>query len=426
MKTINLYFQLHQPYRLKTYRFFDIGNEAYYFDDAANRSLLKRIARNCYLPANKILLKQIKAWPGKFYVSFSITGLLLEQLAEYAPEVLASFQELAQTGQVEFLGETYSHSLASVIDAHAFRAEVKRHSQRMQELFEQTPKTFRNTELIYSDDIGKMVYDMGFRTMLTEGAKHILGWKSPNMLYFSAREPKLRLLLKNYQLSDDIAFRFANSSWNEYPMTARKYVKKLTALPNNHELINLFMDYESFGEHQKKETGIFDFLNEFPKEAINSGHLQFSTPSRTVQKHQPVAVFQVPYPISWADEERDLSAWLGNDMQQEAVNKMYALREKVQELKDNEFMRNWERLQASDHFYYMSTKLFADGSVHMYFNSYPSPYDAFINYMNVASDFEWRVNRELKKKKETRPIDELIAYHQQEIQRLKSLQHTTS
>jgi alpha-amylase len=316
----------------------------------------------------------------------------MEQFRLYEPEVIKSFRKLAETGQVEFLAETYSHSLSALKGRTEFERQVNAHRELMKASFGQEPVVFRNTELIYSDAIGAMVADMGFKAMLTEGAKHVLGWKSPNYLYCNAINPKLKLLLKNFKLSDDIAFRFSNKQWPEYPLTAEKFVKWLNGTPKNEEVINLFMDYETFGEHQWAETGIFDFLRALPDRVFKSSRFSFSKPSEVVENLQVVAAANVPNPISWADEERDLTAWLGNEMQHEAFNKLYSLEEKVYAINDESIRQDFEYLQVSDHFYYMSTKFFSDGAVHSYFNPYNGPYDAFINYMNILSDFEIRVN----------------------------------
>lgn len=399
MKSICLYFQVHQPYRLRTYRFFDIGKNHDYFDDYANRFILQQVAEKCYLPANKILLHLINKFERKFKVSFSISGVALEQFEKYAPEVLKSFQELAKTGCVEFLAETYAHSLASLKSKKEFGEQVKMHSKKIETLFGLKPKTFRNTELIYSDEIGKMVYDLGYRTMLTEGAKHILGWKSPNFLYCSANTPKLKLLLKNFRLSDDIAFRFSERRWNEWPLTAEKFVGWLKNTNPKEEVINLFMDYETFGEHQWAETGIFEFLEAFPKTVLEQSKLQFKTPSEVSAALQPISGLHVPYPISWADEERDLTAWLGNELQDEAFEQLYRIEKEIKACHDDGLLKQWRYLQASDNFYYMCTKWFSDGEVHQYFNPYATPYDAFINYMNVLSDFLIRVEEAPKSKK---------------------------
>ncbi len=392
MQHICLYFQVHQPYRLKRYRFFNIGEDNKYFDDFENRMHMQRIANNSYLYTNKILLDLIKKYKNKFKVSFSITGIAIEQFEEYAPEVLESFKELARTGQVEFLAETYSHSLISLSDENEFKLQVEEHLKIIKKHFAQTPKVFRNTELIYDNLIGKTIAEMGFSAMITEGAKHILGWKTPNVLYYNVLRPELKLILKNYKLSDDIAFRFSDKAWDEYPLTAKKYASWISKLDFKNEVVNLFMDYETFGEHQNAHSGIFDFLKAFPEEIINNTNFKFATPSEVAKKHEPVASMNVPYAISWADEERDITAWLGNEMQKEAFTKLYALAYKMEFVKRADLQKAWRYLQTSDHFYYMSTKILADGMVHDYFNPFNSPYDAFINYMNVLSDFQLRVN----------------------------------
>ncbi len=392
MQHICLYFQVHQPYRLKRYRFFNIGEDRKYFDDFENRMHMQRIANDSYLYTNKILLDLIKKHKKKFKVSFSISGMALEQFKEFAPEVLESFKELAKTGSVEFLAETYSHSLISMFDKDEFKLQVNEHVKAIKKYFGQTPKVFRNTELIYDNLIGQAVSEMGYKAMITEGAKHILGWKSPNVLYYNVLKPELKLILKNYKLSDDIAFRFSDEAWDEYPLTAKKYASWINELDDKQEIVNLFMDYETFGEHQKAHTGIFDFLKTFPAEIIKNKKFKFATPSEIAKKHEPVASMNVPYAISWADEERDLTAWLGNEMQKEAFNKLYELLPKIKIIKRPDLQKAWRYLQTSDHFYYMSTKILSDGMVHDYFNPFNSPYDAFINYMNVLSDFQLRVN----------------------------------
>ena len=395
MRTICLYFQVHQPFRFRRYRFFDIGNEHYYYDDYSNESILLKVAEKCYLPANRILLDLLMRYNGKFKVAFSISGIAIDQMELYAPEVLDSFKELAATGNVEFLAETNSHSLAALKDDEEFRKQVNEHTEKIKKHFGQTPTVFRNTELIYSDEIGARVADMGYRAMLTEGAKHILGWKSPNYLYCNAINPKLKLLLKNFKLSDDIAFRFSNQDWDEYPLTAEKFTGWLNQIGKNEETVNLFMDYETFGEHQWEETGIFDFLKSLPEAVFTRSDFSFSTPSEVAHELQVVSAIHVPYPISWADEERDLTAWLGNELQEEAFHKLYDLTEKIKQIDDAVLQKDWNYLQVSDHFYYMCTKFFSDGAVHTYFNPYDTPYDAFINFMNVLSDFTLRVNAAL-------------------------------
>jgi len=422
MKTVCLYFQIHQPFRFRRYRFFDIGNDHYYFDDYTNEFTLNKIATNCYLPTNQLLLKLIKKYKGKFKIAFSITGVAIEQFRLYAPEVLESFQELAATGHVEFLGETYAHSLVSLKDEDAFTHQVKKHSDTIEELFGQRPKAFRNTELVYSDQIGNMVARMGFKVMRTEGAKHVLGWKSPNFLYCNAVNPRLKVLLKNYKLSDDIAFRFGNHDWSEWPLTSKKFAKWINQMDKREEVVNLFMDYETFGEHQPKETGIFEFLEYLPAEILKYKDLKFSTPSEVASELQVVAPVHVPNPISWADEERDLTAWLGNEMQQEAFDKMYDLLPKMNRCSDSKLEKDWNYIQSSDHLYYMCTKFFSDGDVHTYFNPYETPYEAFINFMNVLSDFAMRLNAAVPfsaEEKELANLSGILEERDSKIQRLE-------
>ena len=392
MKTVCLYFQVHQPLRLKTYRFFNMGKDHNYLDVSANRSIMQRVAAECYLPMNNLLLRLIKENEGAFKVTFSISGLAIEQFRSYTPEVLDSFRALAATGCVEFLAETYSHSLSSLISPEEFKREVEAHVALMKDEFGYTPTSFRNTELIYSDQIGEMVAGMGFKAMLAEGARHVLGWKSPNFVYANALEQKLRVLLRNYKLSDDIAFRFSNQGWGEYPLTADKYAGWIADDNTTGEVINLFMDYETFGEHQKASSGIFDFVAALPKAMLSTGALQFGTVTETAAANQPTGVLYCTHAMSWADEERDVTAWLGNELQNEAFGKLYALEEKVHTLNKKEFNYAWNFLKASDHFYYMATKWFSDGDVHSYFNPSDSAYSAFINYMNVLSDFANEVN----------------------------------
>ncbi len=391
-KSICLYFQVHQPCRLRLYRFFDIGKDSHYYDDFANRTILKRVAQRCYLPMNELLLELIGKHKGAFRVAFSISGSVIEQFDRYAPEVLDSFRKLADTGCVEFLSETYYHSLASLASPAEFEHQVMKHKAAVEHYFGVTPTAFRNTELIYSDAIGSMVYDLGFKTMLTEGAKHVLGWKSPNYIYSGAKAPKLKLLLKNSSLSDDIAFRFSDRSWQDWPLTGEKYLAWIKAAAQNDEIVNLFMDYETFGEHQKAQSGIFDFMKFLPEVILNDGEFEFVTPTQAAKKHNAVAELEVPDPISWADEERDVTAWLGNELQNDAFHKLYSLTEKLSILNNEYLWSDFGHLQESDHLYYMCTKFFSDGAVHKYFNPYDTPYEAFINYMNVLSDFILRVN----------------------------------
>ena len=402
MKTVCLYFQVHQPWRLKVYRFFNIGKDHNYLDDFTNRAIMQKVARQCYLPMNALLLKLIKENKGAFKCSFSITGSAVEQFRAYAPEVLDSFRALAETGCVEFLAETYSHSLAALSSKEDFVEQVKLHSKMIKEEFGKKPVAFRNTELIYSDQIGEMVAGLGFKTILAEGAKHVMGWKSPNYIYTNAIDNSLRVLLRNYKLSDEIAFRFSNQGWDQYPLTADKFAQWVKE--DNGDVVNLFMDYETFGEHQKADTGIFDFMKAMPAAVLSKGDICFSTVSEAAKSSQPVGVLHCPHVMSWADEERDVTAWLGNELQNEAFSKLYALKDKVKSLKNADFDYVWNFMQTSDHFYYMATKWLSDGDVHSYFNPYGSSYEAFINYMNVLSDFEIEVEKALAAKKSRKKV----------------------
>ena len=397
MKTVNLYFQVHQPWRLKVYRFFNIGKDHNYLDDFTNRAIMQKVARQCYLPMNALLLNLIKENKGAFKCSFSITGSAVEQFRAYAPEVLDSFRALAETGCVEFLAETYSHSLAALSSKEDFVEQVKLHSKMIKEEFGKKPVAFRNTELIYSDQIGEMVSALGFKTILAEGAKHVLGWKSPDYVYTNAIDNRLRVLLRNYKLSDDIAFRFSNQGWDQYPLTAEKFAGWVKESAG--EVVNLFMDYETFGEHQKATTGIFDFMKALPAAILAQGDMKFATVSEAAKASQPIGVLHCPHVMSWADEERDVTAWLGNELQNEAFSKLYGLKDKVKALKSADFEYVWNFMQTSDHFYYMATKWLSDGDVHSYFNPYGSSYEAFINYMNVLADFEIEVDKALAAKK---------------------------
>ncbi len=394
--SICFYFQVHQPDRLRQYRFFDIGNDSHYYDDFANRTIVRRVAEKCYIPMNNLLLELIETYGKKVKFAFSVSGSVIEQMEKYAPEALDSFRQLAKTGCVEFLAETYSHSLASLTSPSEFEKQVKLHSALVQKYFGKKPKCFRNTELIYSDEIGAKVAKMGFTSMLTEGARHILGWKSPNYIYSNAINPKLNLLLRNFNLSDDIAFRFSDRSWAKWPVNVDKYIDWINDSLKDGEVLNLFMDYETFGEHQSASTGIFDFFRALPEAILSRTDFEFCTPSEVVKKHQPVSALNVPFAISWADEERDTTAWLGNELQNEAFSKLYELEDKVIAADDEQLSKDYLKLQESDHFYYMCTKFFSDGVVHNYFNPYDTPYEAFINYMNVLSDFILRVDKKLK------------------------------
>ena len=392
MPSICFYFQVHQPYRLRHYTFFDIGANPFYEDEDANCDILLKVARKCYLPMNELLYHLIRKHKGQFRVSFSLSGAVIDQFEEYAPEVLDSFQALAKTGCVEFMAETYNHSLAFLFSRDEFRRQVTKHTKRIQELFGQTPTVFRNTELIYNNEVAAEVEKMGYKAILAEGADHILGWRSPNFLYQPPNSNKMTLMLKNYSLSDDIAFRFSNQGWAEHPLTADKYASWLHSINGQGEVINLFMDYETFGEHQWASTGIFEFMRALPENVLRHPDFKFQTPSEVDASLAPKAKLNVQQFMSWADTERDLTAWLGNDMQQDAISALYQLEKQIYALDDPGTTRTWQRLQTSDHFYYMCTKWFSDGDVHKYFNPYGTPYDAYINFMNILADFKLRLD----------------------------------
>jgi len=387
MTNMCLYFQVHQPFRLKqNYSIFDIGKNNDYFDDEKNKQVMQKIANKCYLPANKILLDLIKKYDGRFKVSFSITGTALEQFELYAPEVLESFKELAYTGCVEFLSETYHHSLAFLYDEEEFAKQVALHQEKIRDLFKARPIVFRNTELIYNNELAFYVEKMGYKAVLAEGADHVLGWKSPNFVY-KPKTANIKLLLKNYRLSDDIAFRFSNKQWEGYPLTARKYANWIA--PINGDSVNIFIDYETFGEHQWQDTGIFNFLKQLPYECFKR-NIGFHTPSDLVNI-VPKDELDINNSISWADIERDLSAWTGNKMQNAALAELYRIKNQVFATNDKELIKNWRKLTTSDHFYYMCTKWFNDGDVHKYFNPYETPYDCFIAFMNVLEDIKLKI-----------------------------------
>lgn len=400
MASVCFYFQVHQPLRIKRYKFFDITKDHDYFttDDErlSNKQILRKVTKKSYLPTNKLLLKLLKKHP-EFKISFSISGTALEQFQEYAPEVIESFQDLVKTGRVELLSETYYHSLSFLYSKKEFREQVKLHKQLIKKLFNVTPTMFRNTELIFSNEVAKEVEKMGYKGILAEGADFILDWRSPNFVYRPKGCKKIKLLVKNYKLSDDIAFRFSNKSWKEYPLTAPKFVKWLNQINGNGEIVNLFMDYETFGEHQWEDTGIFKFLESLPKYVLQHPDNDFVTPSEAVDRYEVRGELDYPHYVSWADTERDLSAWLSNPIQHDAIKHIYSLEEDVLKTKDKKIITDWRRLQTSDHYYYMCTKWFADGDVHKYFSPYESPYEAFITFMNAAQDLRLRVANIMKK-----------------------------
>ena len=407
MKAICFYFQIHQPFRLKRYRCFDIGNDHYYYDDFANDDIITNIAERSYIPAAETLLRMIEETKGKFRCAISITGVALEQCEQYVPQFVDLLKKLADTGSVEFLSETYAHSLSSLADPEEFAEQVKAHDDKLFQLFGVKPKVLRNTELIYFDDIAPQILSMGYKGVITEGAKHILGWKSPNYVYSAASAPKLKILLKNDKLSDDITFRFSDHEWSEYPLTADRYMDWIASTPEEEQVINLFMNLETFGQMQGRETGIFQFLEALPRFAAERG-ISFITPSDVVAKIKATAPLSVPYPMSWADEARDTSAWLGNRLQKEAFDKLYSVAERVRLCDDRRLKQDWLYLQASDHFFYMSTKHRNDGQVHSLFSPYETPFQAFTNYMNVLSDFIVRVEEQYPLSIENEELNSLL------------------
>lgn len=415
MKTLCFYFQIHQPFRLRRYRFFDIGNNHYYFDDFQNEEIFRNMAEKSYLPANRMILDMIKSSGGSFKVAYSISGTALEQMEIYAPELIDSFQELIKTGNVEILAETYSHSLSSLGDLDEFKRQVTLHSEKIESLFGVKPTVFRNTELIYTDEISEVVSSLGYKGMLTEGAKHILGWKSPNYVYQSATVPKLKLLLKNDRFSEDISMHFSNYNWSGYPLTAEKYITEVANTPKEEEVICAFMNYEVFGSLNKAETHVFDFFKALPHFA-EMNNISFSTPTEAMANRKPVAPITVLYPISWVDEEKDVSSWLGNLLQKGAFDKIVEIGERVRLSGDRRILQDWGYLQSSDHFYYMNTKHIGA------FSPYDNPYDAFNNYMNVLSDFIIRVNAQYPSSIENEELSSLLLTIKNQAKEIASLQ----
>ena len=392
MASVCFYFQVHQPRRLRRYSVFD--NDPTYFDDYHNEQILLKVANKCYLPATRLILDRIRRHEGRFRAAYSVTGCVIEQFRRYCPEMIDLLRQLAETGCVEFLCETSHHSLSFLYSRDEFKAQIDLHTALMQDLFGQTPQVFRNTELIYSNDLASFIGGLGrFRGILVEGADHILGYRSPNYLYRAPGEQDLRLLLKNYRLSDDIAFRFSDKGWSEWPLTAEKFTDWVHQINGDGYVCNLFLDYETFGEHQWEDTGIFQFLEALPQYVLDTGANDFKTPSECLESFDAVGDYDVPHMISWADTERDLSAWLGNAMQSNALHEMYRIESEVKETGDPELLHDWRRLQSSDHFYYMCVKYFADGDVHKYFNPYESPYDSYINFVNVLDHLRLRVQQ---------------------------------
>lgn len=387
MKTICLYFEIHQPVHLKRYRFFDIGTDHYYYDDYENERSIIEVAQKSYIPSLTAMLEMANTYGSYFKVALSVSGVAIELLEVYAPEVIDLLQQLSETGCVEFLAEPYSHGLSSLANEDVFVEETQRMNKKIKQMFGQTPKVLRNSSLIYNDEIGVLAGRMGYKGMLIEGAKHILGWKSPHFIYHCAMDPSVKLLLRDYKLSDDISLRFNDSSWNEYPLFADTYIDWIQQLPQDEQIINIFMELCAFGIYQPLSSNILEFFKALPAVAKKRG-IVFATPSEIFDKAKSVAPMEVSYPVSWTDEERDTSCWLGNIMQREAYNKLYQEAGRILACRDRRIKQDWDRLQASNNFRYITTKPSAVG---MYRSFYDSPYDAFTNYMNILGDFIKRV-----------------------------------
>jgi alpha-amylase len=396
MPSVVFYFEVHQPMRLSRFSVFNIGHTedpyATYFNHELNQKIFEKVAKKCYLPTNRLLLDLIRKTDGKFRISYSLTGTFIEYCQMFIPELLDSFKDLIKTGAVELLDETYYHSLSSLFDdLDEFEDQVKQHRQTIKKIFNYTPKSFRNTETIYDNRIAAKVADLGYQAILTEGSERILGWRSPNFVYKS-QYSDIKVLMRNYKLSDDVGFRFGAKNWSGYPLTADKYARWMSN--SFGDVINLFMDYETFGEHQWEDTGIFKFLEHLPREVLKHDNLEFATVTEATNKYQPVGDIDVPWAISWADEDRNVSTWLGNNMQIACFNELKDIGRmlKKNKPKDKDLLNVWRLLQTSDHLYYLSTKGFEDGTVHAYFSPYEVPYDGFINYMNILQDLKEKVN----------------------------------
>jgi alpha-amylase len=395
-RAICLYLHVHQPYRVRHYSIFEAGHDHNYFFEpdyesrTSNERVLHKVASKSYIPTNRRLLDLLQRYP-EFKLSLSITGTVLEQLEMWSPEALQSFKDLIATGRVEVLGETYHHSLAFFYSRFEFEKQVRMHKDKLKELFGVTPSVFRNTELAYNNDLAYWADQAGYKGIIAEGWDPILTWRSPNFVYRPAYTEKIRLLLKNYHMSDDVAFRFSDKNWREWPLTAEKFVNWVNALDESQTNIDLFMDYETFGEHQWESTGIFEFLEHLPKEFLQREGNAFMTISEAIDAFEPVDFIDTPYTVTWADTERDLSAWLGNSMQQQAIQALYKLEDSVLKTGDLQLIEDWRRLQTSDHVYYMCTKWFHDGDVHAYFSPYESPYEAFIAFSNALRDLHLRI-----------------------------------
>lgn len=394
-RAIVLYMHVHQPFRIRPYTIFDVAQNHNYFDAPEgdrtdNIAILRKVAEKSYIPTNRRLVNLLHAHP-EFHLSLSITGTIIEQMERYYPLVLDSFRELVQTGRVEIVGETYHHSLAFFYSRAEFEMQVDMHRRKVQEVFGVTPQVFRNTELSYNNDLAYWADKAGYKAILAEGWDPVLGWRSPNYVYRPSYTNNIRLMLKNYRLSDDIAFRFGNQAWSEWPLTADKFTHWLNNSDPDAKVFNLFMDYETFGEHQWHETGIFDFLGALPREWFKREENTFMTISQAVDAFDAVDQIDVPNTTTWADTERDLSAWVGNNMQQQAIAALYELQDPIIRSNDLQLIEDWRKLQTSDHFYYMCTKYFNDGDIHAYFSPYETPYQAFIAFMNAWHDMKYRL-----------------------------------
>ncbi len=397
MRAVCLYLHIHQPIRYREYSIFDVGNDSNYFYDnyngrQSNERIFKKVAAKSYYPMLNLLLENMKKYPG-FKVSFSITGTWIEQAEKWEPKLLDIIREMVKREQVEIVGETYYHSLAYFYNIDEFNDQVRMHAETIKRLFGVTPKAFRNTEFSYNDSLAKWAEEKGYDVILAEGWDKILGWRSPNHVYKPIGCKNIKLLLKNYRLSDDIAFRFSNRSWSEWPLTAPKYQSWLNDDCLRGNLINLFMDFETFGEHQWKDTGIFDFMNTFISSWLSEYENKFVTVSEASRLENPVDEVSMPETVTWADIERDLSAWLSNSMQISAMQHVYELRDKILDTRDGDLISDWRYLTTSDHPYSMCTKYWNDGDVHAYFSAYASPYESFMYYMNVLRDIEYRIHK---------------------------------
>ncbi len=425
MKAISFNFAIHQPMRLKRYRFFDIGNDHYYYDDFLNDDIITSLAERAYIPAARTLLDMLSDKQNPFKCSITISGIAIEQFEQYVPEMIDLLKKMAQTKNVEFIAQPYAHSLASLTDPQEFATQVKLQCDKLHALFGVKPKTLQNTEFIYDDDLAPQITALGFKTVLTEGAKHILGWKSPNYVYAAASAPKLNILMRNAKLSDDICFRFADTAWDSYPLTADKYMDWIAQTPDEEPVINLSMNLDTFGGIHPANTGIFDFLKALPRFAADQGII-FLTPSEIVSRIKPVDTITITHPISAADEARDTSAWLGNQLQNEAFNKLYSVAERVRLCDDRRLKQDWIYLQASDHLYYMSTKHLADGSVHSPFSPYETPFQAFTNYMNVLADFIVRVEEQYPLTIDNEELNSLLTTIRNQAREIETLNKEVS